>query len=107
MEDLRKEWMPAAEKRARLQLVVSEIAKKEGIAIEDSDLDAEIAKMAEERKVAPAELKESLAKNNLDGLHAQQPPHGQALRLPAVENRRSARRKRGKYWTFSRGIRYH
>ena len=57
--------LPAAEKRARLQLVVSEIAKREGIAIEDSDLDAEIAKMAEERKVAPAELKESLAKNDL------------------------------------------
>ncbi len=42
VEDVRKEWTPAAEKRARLQLVVSEIAKKEGIAIEDSDLDAEI-----------------------------------------------------------------
>jgi trigger factor len=66
IEDVRKEWMPSAEKRARLQLVVSEIAKKEGIGIEDSDLDAEIAKMAEERKVTPSELKESLAKNNLD-----------------------------------------
>lgn len=65
VDDLRKEWMPSAERRARLQLVVSEIAKKEGIAIEDSDLDAEIAKMAEERKVSPDELKESLAKNNL------------------------------------------
>jgi trigger factor len=66
VEDVRKEWLPAAEKRARLQLVVSEIAKKEGIGIEDSDLDAEIAKMAEERKVTAAELKESLAKNNLE-----------------------------------------
>jgi len=66
VEDVRKEWMPSAEKRARLQLVVSEIAKKEGIGIEESDLDAEIAKMAEERKVTPAELKESLAKNNLE-----------------------------------------
>jgi trigger factor len=66
IEDVRKEWMPSAEKRARLQLVVSEIAKKEGIGIEDSDLDAEIAKMAEERKVTPSELKESLAKNNLE-----------------------------------------
>ena len=65
MESLRKEWLPSAEKRARLQLVVSEIAKKEEIAIEDSDLDAEIAKMAEERKVTAEELKESLAKNNL------------------------------------------
>jgi trigger factor len=66
IEDVRKEWMPSAEKRARLQLVVSEIAKKEGIGIEDSDLDAEIAKMAEERKVTPSELKESLSKNNLE-----------------------------------------
>ena len=65
VEDLRKEWTPAAEKRARLQLVVSEIAKREGIAIEDADLDAEIGKMAEERKVTPAELKDSLAKNDL------------------------------------------
>jgi trigger factor len=65
VDDLRKEWTPAAEKRARLQLVVSEIAKKEGIAIEDSDLEAEIGKLAEERKVTAAELKESLSKNNL------------------------------------------
>jgi trigger factor len=65
IEELRTEWTPGAEKRARLQLVVSEIAKREGIAVEDSDLDAEIAKLAEERKVAPAELKESLAKNDL------------------------------------------
>ena len=66
VDDVRREWTPAAEKRARLQLVVSEIARKEGIAIEESDLDAEIAKMAEERKVGAAELKESLVKNNLD-----------------------------------------
>ncbi len=65
VEDIRKEWTPAAEKRARLQLVVTEIARREGIAIEDSDLEAEIARMAEERKVAPEELKESLTKNNL------------------------------------------
>jgi trigger factor len=65
VEDVRKDWLPSAEKRARLQLVVSEIAKKEGIGIEDSDLDAEIAKLAEERKVTPSELKENLAKNNL------------------------------------------
>jgi trigger factor len=64
-ESLRKDWQPAAEKRARLQLVISEIAKRESIAIEDAELDAEIARMAEQRKVAPAELKESLARNNL------------------------------------------
>jgi trigger factor len=65
LESLRTEWLPSAQKRARLQLVISEIAKRENIAIEEDELDAEIAKMAEERKVAPGELKESLARNNL------------------------------------------
>jgi trigger factor len=65
VEDIRKEWTPAAEKRARLQLVISEIAKRESIGIEESDLAEEIARMAEDRKVAPEELRESLAKNNL------------------------------------------
>lgn len=65
VEDLRKEWTPSAEKRARLQLVVSEISKKENIGIEEADLEAEIAKMAEERKVTAVELKDSLAKNDL------------------------------------------
>jgi trigger factor len=65
MEALRTEWLPSAQKRAKLQLVISEVAKRENIAIEEEDLDAEIAKMAAERKVAPEELKESLSKNNL------------------------------------------
>ncbi len=65
IDELRTEWTPGAEKRARLQLVVSEIAKKEGIAVEDSDLDEEIAKMAAERQVTPDELKDSLSKNDL------------------------------------------
>jgi trigger factor len=65
VEDLRTEWKPSAEKRARMQLVVSEIAKKEGISVEDADVDAEISRLAEERKESPAELKESLSKNNL------------------------------------------
>ena len=65
MESLRKDWLPSAEKRARLQLVISEIAKRESIAIEEGEVDAEITRMAEERKVTAAELKESLARNNL------------------------------------------
>ena len=65
MESLRKDWLPSAEKRARLQLVLSEIARRENIAIEEGELDAEIAKMAEERKVKAEELKESLARSNL------------------------------------------
>ena len=65
IEDLRTEWTPAAEKRARLQLVISEIAKRENISVEDTDLEAEIARMAGDRSVEPEALKEDLAKNNL------------------------------------------
>jgi trigger factor len=65
MESLRKDWLPSAEKRAKLQLVLSEVARRENIAIEEGELDAEIARMAEERKVKPEELKESLARSNL------------------------------------------
>ena len=65
VEDIRTEWTPAAEKRARLQLVVSEIAKKEGIAVEEGELETEIAKLADERKVSAEEMKQSLAKSDL------------------------------------------
>jgi trigger factor len=65
IEDLRTEWQPSAEKRARLQLVISEIAKKENVSVEDGDLEAEIARMAGDRSVEPETLKADLAKNNL------------------------------------------
>ena len=65
VESLRAEWLPSAEKRARLQLVISEIAKREGISVEEADLEAEITRMAGARQVAPDELKADLAKNNL------------------------------------------
>jgi trigger factor len=65
IEDIRADWMPTAEKRARLQVIITEIGKRENIAIEDGELDAEITRMAESRKVEPGELKESLAKQNL------------------------------------------
>ncbi len=65
VEDVRKDWMPAAEKRAKLQLVISEIGKRENIEIEDADLDAEISRMAESRQVEAGALKESLSKQNL------------------------------------------
>ena len=65
IDDLRAEWLPSAEKRARLQLVISEIAKKENVSVEDGDLEAEIARMAGDRSVEPETLKADLAKNNL------------------------------------------
>ncbi len=67
VEDIRKDWMPAAEKRARLQLVISEIGKRESIEIDEAEMDAEIARMAESRQVEAGELRESLSKQNLIG----------------------------------------
>jgi trigger factor len=67
MEQLRAEWMPAATERARLQQVIAEIAKKEAIALDEGELETEIARIAAERQVKAEELKESLAKNNLMG----------------------------------------
>jgi trigger factor len=65
VEDVRKDLLPSAEKRAKLQLVITEIGKRENIAIEEGELDAEIQRMAESRQVEPGELKESLAKQDL------------------------------------------
>jgi FKBP-type peptidyl-prolyl cis-trans isomerase (trigger factor) len=40
-EDLKKEWVPGAEKRAKLQLVLNEIAKREKIEADPSLVDAQ------------------------------------------------------------------
>jgi trigger factor len=47
LEDLRKEWQPDAEKRAKLQLVFNEIAKKENIMPDVVKLDREVAHIKE------------------------------------------------------------
>jgi FKBP-type peptidyl-prolyl cis-trans isomerase (trigger factor) len=47
LEDLRKEWQPDAEKRAKLQLVFNEIAKKENIVPDVAKLDREVAHIKE------------------------------------------------------------
>ena len=41
-EELRAEWLPMAEKRAKLQLVLNEIAKKESIAPKPEELEGEV-----------------------------------------------------------------
>jgi FKBP-type peptidyl-prolyl cis-trans isomerase (trigger factor) len=56
--DLRAEWQPAAEKRAKLQLILNEIAKKENITPDVTELKEQVAglmeryKDADERRVA-------------------------------------------------------
>ncbi len=57
-EDLKTEWTPAAEKRARLQLVLNEIAKKENITPDEEALNAEVKHLLEHYKNAdPARVK--------------------------------------------------
>lgn len=51
-EDLIKEWTPAAEKRAKLQLILNEIANKENITPDKSQLDAQVDQLLEQYKDA-------------------------------------------------------
>ncbi len=51
-EDLIKEWTPSAEKRAKLQLVLNEIAKKENVTADPSLVDHEVSHLLEQYKDA-------------------------------------------------------
>ena len=51
-EDLIKEWTPSAEKRAKLQLVLNEIGKKENIVPDPSLVDHEVSNLLEHYKDA-------------------------------------------------------
>jgi trigger factor len=51
-EDLKAEWTPAAEKRAKLQLVLNEIAKKEAVTPDKAQVDAQVDQLLEQYKDA-------------------------------------------------------
>jgi len=51
-EDLVKEWTPGAQKRAKLQLILNEIAKKENIVPDPSIVDHEVSHLLEQYKDA-------------------------------------------------------
>ncbi|MBY0538433.1 hypothetical protein K2P47_03475 [Patescibacteria group bacterium] len=51
-DDLKKDWTPAADKRAKLQLVLNEIAKKEEVKPDQAQLDAQVAQLLEQYKDA-------------------------------------------------------
>jgi len=51
-EDLIKEWEPAAEKRAQLQLILNEIAKKEETKPDQAQVDAQVDQLMEQYKDA-------------------------------------------------------
>jgi trigger factor len=54
-EALASEWSPAAEKRAKLQLILNEIAKKESITAASDAVDREVAHLLEQYKDADKE----------------------------------------------------
>ncbi|MCA9360972.1 trigger factor [Candidatus Kaiserbacteria bacterium] len=66
-EDLKKEWTPAAEKRAKLQLILNEIAKTENIKADDTLVENQVKQLLEQYKDAdPARVKiyvESILQN--------------------------------------------
>lgn len=51
-EDLKAEWTPAAEKRAKLQLVLNEIAKNENVIPDKAQLDEQVDQLKEQYKDA-------------------------------------------------------
>jgi trigger factor len=55
LEDARKEWRPNAEKKAKLQLILNEIAKAENIAPKKEEIEAEVAHIIEHYKDADRE----------------------------------------------------
>jgi len=55
LEEIRKEWHPHAEKKAKLQLILNEIAKKEKIAPSPAEIETEVSHIVEHYKDADRE----------------------------------------------------
>lgn len=67
-DKIREDARPGAERRVREYLVLDAIARREGITVTDTELDAEIKRAAVRRGVEASALRGDLAKN--DGLDA-------------------------------------
>jgi len=65
-EKLRLDAVPGAERRVREYLLLDEIARREGIEVSDTEVEAEFKRAAARRGVDPAALREQMAKS--DGL---------------------------------------
>ena len=67
-EKLKQDAVPGAERRVREYLILDEIARREGIEVSDTEVEAEFKRAAARRGVDPAALREQMAKS--DGLEA-------------------------------------
>ena len=67
-EKLGQDARPGAERRVKEYLLLDEIARREAIAVSDTEVEAEFKRAAAHRGADPAALREQMAKN--DGLEA-------------------------------------
>jgi trigger factor len=67
-EKLREEARPGAERRVREYLVLDAVARREEIAVSDTELDAEFKRAAARRGADPGQLREQMAR--ADGIEA-------------------------------------
>ena len=68
---IRQDSGPAAERKARVSMVLEAIAEREKIAVADDELAAEIVKIATSNKLEPAEVRRRLIQNEtMTGLTA-------------------------------------
>jgi trigger factor len=67
-QKLRDEARPGAERRVREYLLIDAIARKEGVEVSETEVEAEFKRAASRRGVDPAALREQMAK--ADGLNA-------------------------------------
>ena len=62
---LHKDYEPEAEKRIRMEMILTKIAGKEGISVEEDEVDERLKKIAEETKRAYDYIKDFYEKYNL------------------------------------------
>ncbi len=63
-EQILDEWRAGAEKKLKLQLVVNEMVKQEGIELEEKDIEERIRKEADAQNISFEEAKETMNRNN-------------------------------------------
>ena len=63
-EQVQQEWRAGAEKKLKLQLVVNEMVKQEGIELEDKEIDERIQKEANAQNMSFDEAKDMMNRNN-------------------------------------------
>ncbi|GAG05254.1 unnamed protein product, partial [marine sediment metagenome] len=63
-EQILDEWRAGAEKKLKLQLVVNEMVKQEGIELEEKDIEERIRKEADTQNISFEEAKETMNRNN-------------------------------------------